>query len=410
MSIKAPQTALFEYRDHFAAFLPKHGVPRAGANYITWINRAARRLGRSIGPTELSSESGVKRILDALHDIEKHTDNETFVRNSWNEKNLRSALRKYVEMVQAQRLSVATDWLVYWKEAQIESALVDRLLDQAASDQFNLVRPGDWIWICGRSKRSSLVTVGPLRVQDVVDQAEAERRLPYRPWKAKYHAMAEAGNAIPAREVSLASIINQLRFDSSGTSKLNVKEPIGRQLQRIRKLTPGSARLIRAWWERAAAKTSKEFADIQNKLKRIENLDKKATILVRREQRFLREYLFGTNENGTCAICGSRLPITLLVAAHIKRRADCTDRERRDYAHNVIPICLFGCDALFERGFLFVDDGRVHVLTHLDVGSKQKTWLNRIRGRSITGWKEGREKFFRWHSRRALRSTEAEFR
>jgi hypothetical protein len=76
-------------------------------------------------------------------------------------------------------------WLVYWRKEQIEAALSDRLLDHAASEQFGKVQPGDRLWICGQGKTAKLVTVGPLEVLDVVSQREAERRLPYQPWKAK---------------------------------------------------------------------------------------------------------------------------------------------------------------------------------------------------------------------------------
>src|SRR5260370_15525818 len=94
-------------------------------------------------------------------------------------------------------------WLVYWRKDQIEAAVSDRLLDHAASEQFGGVRPGDSLWISGRGKTAKLVTVGPLEVLDVVGQKEAERRLHYQPWKAKYHAMVAPAAETAGRHGSL---------------------------------------------------------------------------------------------------------------------------------------------------------------------------------------------------------------
>ena len=58
--------ALFEFHDEFVAFLPGNGVSKGGANYVTWMNRAARRLGRTIGPNELSTETDVEVLISEL--------------------------------------------------------------------------------------------------------------------------------------------------------------------------------------------------------------------------------------------------------------------------------------------------------------------------------------------------------
>ena len=47
-----------------------------------------------------------------------------------------------------------------------------------------------------------------------------------------------------------------------------------------------------------------------------------------------------------------------LVAAHIKKRSVCTDAEKRDLKYVAMSACKFGCDELFERGYIAVaDDG-----------------------------------------------------
>ena len=95
-----------------------------------------------------------------------------------------------------------------------------------------------------------------------------------------------------------------------------------------------------------------EYEQIQHELDTYGELDQKRMAVLRRDQRFLRRYLFRDDTVGICAICGEKFPVTLLVAAHIKPRAKCSDSDRRDNANNVVPMCVLGCDALFERGFV----------------------------------------------------------
>lgn len=82
--------------------------------------------------------------------------------------------------------------------------------------------------------------------------------------------------------------------------------------------------------------------------------DKMATVAVRVEQRFLRNQQLRRWGN-RCALCGRRLPEELLVAAHIKPRWACSEDERMDSLNVSMLACLFGCDALFELGYVVVD-------------------------------------------------------
>jgi hypothetical protein len=43
------------------------------------------------------------------------------------------------------------------------------------------------------------------------------------------------------------------------------------------------------------------------------------------------------------------------VAAHIKRRESCSDEERK-CLDIVMRACKFGCDELFERGYVYIDE------------------------------------------------------
>jgi hypothetical protein len=99
-----------------------------------------------------------------------------------------------------------------------------------------------------------------------------------------------------------------------------------------------------------------ERGQARDKAAEVYQVNQGRTVLVRREQTLLRQYLFGENEWESCAICENALPVFLLVTAPIKPRAACSDMERRDYANNVVPMCVLGCDALFERGVIIAED------------------------------------------------------
>ena len=51
--------------------------------------------------------------------------------------------------------------------------------------------------------------------------------------------------------------------------------------------------------------------------------------------------------------------MSCLVAAHIKKRAACSLEEKKDYKSIVMPMCSFGCDYLYERGYIAVSDGKI---------------------------------------------------
>ncbi len=121
-------------------------------------------------------------------------------------------------------------------------------------------------------------------------------------------------------------------------------------------------------------------------------------MLVRTEQGFLRNTLFGNSVAGECAICGRSLPVGLLVAAHIKKRAECSETEKADYQHNVVPMCVFGCDGLFERGYIVVVDGAVAVgqARRADLTPAVATYLKTIEGRPVPAWATCSQ-YFDWH-------------
>lgn len=79
----------------------------------------------------------------------------------------------------------------------------------------------------------------------------------------------------------------------------------------------------------------------------------------RREQARLRAHLLGRRVSANYDICGRGLPAALLVAAHIIPRAVSDNEHRKDFASIAMLSCSLGCDDLFERGYVVVDEAGV---------------------------------------------------
>jgi hypothetical protein len=126
-------------------------------------------------------------------------------------------------------------------------------------------------------------------------------------------------------------------------------------------------------------------------------LDREQSAIGRVEQSFLRRRLFGEVEEATCALCGRRVPLSLLVAAHIKPRSECSRRERLDAEHVVFSLCLLGCDALYERGLIGVRPGGEICLSEAHDSSILKRFLRAYSGRKCPAWKEATAEYFDWH-------------
>jgi hypothetical protein len=144
-----------------------------------------------------------------------------------------------------------------------------------------------------------------------------------------------------------------------------------------------------------------QYAEITRDIDSLGELDQRRESVVRKEQAFLRAHLFGRSANGNCGICGREFPVDLLVAAHVKRRADCSDEEKRDYRHNVIPMCKFGCDDLFERGYLAVQDGKVRAGRTTSPVKTVRDYVTWCQGKACQYWSAESAQYFNWHSAHA---------
>lgn len=131
-----------------------------------------------------------------------------------------------------------------------------------------------------------------------------------------------------------------------------------------------------------------------------DELDEQVRVVRRLEQAYLRKYILPGN-SGRCALCGRVFPIEFLVAAHIKRRSQCSDVEKRDFNNIAMPNCTFGCDQLFGRGLVSVDqDGKVEVSALApDVGPVAVYIAEYLVGKEVDFWKDhpGSRSYFDYH-------------
>ncbi|WP_295664426.1 Helicase associated domain protein [uncultured Mucilaginibacter sp.] len=114
------------------------------------------------------------------------------------------------------------------------------------------------------------------------------------------------------------------------------------------------------------------------------------------EHHGLQKALFNAGQTFECAFCGSYFPRGLMVAAHIKPRALCQHQERLDL-NVVVPACKFGCDELFERGYISVQDGIILARNDLPSTPAVTDYINRLSGRTTPYFQERRRKYFEAH-------------
>lgn len=133
-----------------------------------------------------------------------------------------------------------------------------------------------------------------------------------------------------------------------------------------------------------------------------DELDAEATVKRRAEQAKLRGFLLGKVTQAACALCGDVYPSGLLIAAHIKPRAACSHDERTDFKNVLMLACALGCDELYERGFVAVDDRgvvrrAVPKKAAMAVTPALDAYLARLDGRTAGGFTPDRAKYYRWH-------------
>ena len=123
--------------------------------------------------------------------------------------------------------------------------------------------------------------------------------------------------------------------------------------------------------------------------------DVAGSTLRRAEQRYLRQALLARYGN-QCALCGRVLPESLLIAAHIKLRSESSEADRLDFEAAAMLACSLGCDALFEQGYLTVDDGG-RVRTAPTTNPELLPVLDKLGGLQCLAFSEATKQNFEFH-------------
>ena len=131
--------------------------------------------------------------------------------------------------------------------------------------------------------------------------------------------------------------------------------------------------------------------------------DRPSLVNVRGEQSILRRRLLRGRRVAPCSICGDDLPEDLLVAAHIKPRAECSREEKLDLPNIAMLMCKMGCDDLYEHGYLTVVDGMARTRRLAGDPPRLALSLANLEGRQCSAWNEGSREYFLWHEQNVHR-------
>lgn len=138
------------------------------------------------------------------------------------------------------------------------------------------------------------------------------------------------------------------------------------------------------------------YARYRHRLSQFANQETDADVeaTTRKEHRILKAWLFAGKRQERCALCGEMYHVGSLVTAHKKRRADCSNEERLD-PNIVMPLCQFGCDYLYERRYVVIENGMVTWGKLLEPAGHETETIAELVGREVDArWQAGRPEYF----------------
>jgi len=142
--------------------------------------------------------------------------------------------------------------------------------------------------------------------------------------------------------------------------------------------------------------SQEEYIDTVDKLNDLEETESEVTSLRRLEQGYLKKHLFGNKTIASCACCHNNYPVSYIVTAHIKKRAFCNSQEKRD-KNVVMPMCKFGCDELFEKGYISVKNGKFVSLKKRPTSPVIERYISNLKNNTCDYYANDSSLYFDWH-------------
>jgi hypothetical protein len=134
----------------------------------------------------------------------------------------------------------------------------------------------------------------------------------------------------------------------------------------------------------------------ENVLPFLDKTEKEFVSKRRLEQGYLRKVLFKNKSTIECSCCGKNFPVSFVWCSHIKKRNFCSLDEKNDI-NVVTPMCKFGCDDLFEKGFISVNnEGKIVQIKEVQNDNIEK-YINGIINNRVINFSEKNSKYFNWH-------------
>lgn len=125
-----------------------------------------------------------------------------------------------------------------------------------------------------------------------------------------------------------------------------------------------------------------------------EETDEASETTRRKEHALLQSWLFKNKVTECCALCGEEFHVSALITAHKKKRSNCTTSERLD-PHIVMPACALGCDFMYERGYVYVEDGKVQVNSAKKLHTTEYKRAEILAGKVVSErWLAGKSEYF----------------
>jgi hypothetical protein len=261
-------------------------------------------------------------------------------------------------------------------------------------DSLELLNPGDVVFHYAKNKVRAISTVvSPFRIADKRLQEMVQ-------WQRRGREVAVDIQDFDFH-ITLAEIPLELRV-GSGESTFTPFDKDGEVKQGYLFNAPPA--VVAFLLERLGLAEQSSQSSVEEQAQQIfgdfpNGTDKAVTGTFRREQRALRAHLVKNRPFTDCGICGRTLPAALLVAAHIKPRSLCSERERVD--PNVVMLaCVLGCDSLFDKGVIYVEmDGVIKISGKLNETTDLNQVLQGLEGKKADAFSAHSQRYFEWHKK-----------